>query len=276
MLDKHKINAIMQLTINIKFLIFSEETMESRVNRSVNTINKAGKVGYIISIFLVIAAVNCMVFTAILAAAAIRVSDQNIKVRVSTGIDIESSGNFLEMLNSFIKIDGVENLGDLVPEDGQTTIAGKEGTGADISLDDRDFSEITVARKGNGLTINTRANETVFSIKRIIVCLVMTFVMFGTAAFAMHCVKWLMKELKTCETPFCEVVIKKLSLFANSLIPVIIMNTVCDALWNSVGKGSELNFSVNLGSILLVAVIYILVVVFRYGAQLQQESDETL
>ena len=250
--------------------------MENKVNRSINTINKAGKVGYIISIFLVIAAVTCMVFTAILTAAAIRVSDQEITVKVSTGIDIESSGNFLEMLNSFIKINGVENLGDLVPEDSQTIIAGSENKDADIKIDDSDFSEINVSRKGNGLTVNAKARETVFSIKRIIVCLVLTFVMFGTAAFMTHTIKWLMKALETCETPFCDNVIRKMMLFANSLIPLIVMNTVCDAMWNTLGKGSELDFSINLGSILLVAVVYLLVVVFKYGAQLQQESDETL
>ncbi|MBR4766943.1 MAG: hypothetical protein IK085_09305 [Clostridia bacterium] len=251
--------------------------MENKANRSINTINTAGKVGYIVSIFLVIAAVTCMVFTAILTAAAIRVSDQEITVKVSTGIDIESSGNFLEMLNSFIKIDGVDNLGDLVPEDSQTIIAGKDGKNADISINDSDLSEISIARKGNGLTVNAKASENVFSIKRIIVCLVLTFVMFGTAAFSAHTIKWLMKALKTCETPFCENVIRKMMLFANSLIPLIIMNTVCDGMWNTLGgKASELNLSVNLGSVLLVAVVYLLVVVFKYGAQLQQEADETL
>ena len=103
MLDKHKKHDIINLTINIKFLICEEKNMENKTNRSINTINKAGKVGYIISIFLVIAAVTCMVMTAILTAAAIRVSNQEITVKVSTGIDIESSGNSLEMINSFIK-----------------------------------------------------------------------------------------------------------------------------------------------------------------------------
>ena len=276
MLDKHKKHDIINLTINIKFLIFEEKNMENKTNRSINTINKAGKVGYIISIFLVIAAVTCMVMTAILTAAAIRVSNQEITVKVSTGIDIESSGNFLEMINSFIKIDGVDNLGDLVPGDSRTVIAGKDNKDADIRIDDSDFSEISVAKKGNGLTVNVKAGETVFSIKRIIVCLVLTFVMFGTAAFTVHTIKWLMKALETCETPFCENVIRKMMLFANSLIPLIIMNTVCDGMWNTLGKGSELDLSVNLGSILLVAVLYLLVVVFKYGAQLQQESDETL
>ena len=276
MLDKHKKHDIINLTINIKFLIFEEKNMENKTNRSINTINKAGKVGYIISIFLVIAAVTCMVMTAILTAAAIRVSNQEITVKVSTGIDIESSGNFLEMINSFIKIDGVDNLGDLVPGDSRTVIAGKDNKDADIRIDDSDFSEISVAKKGNGLTVNVKAGETVFSIKRIIVCLVLTFVMFGTAAFTAHTIKWLMKALETCETPFCENVIRKMMLFANSLIPLIIMNTVCDGMWNTLGKGSELDLSVNLGSILLVAVLYLLVVVFKYGAQLQQESDETL
>ncbi|MBQ8944723.1 MAG: hypothetical protein IJ050_09555, partial [Clostridia bacterium] len=248
--------------------------MEKGKIRSINTINVAGKVGRIICVFLVIAVITCMVITGILTAGVIRISNQDITVRVSREIDIESSGNFLDMLNSFIKIDGVDNLSDLVPEDGQVITAGKEGK--DITIDDSDFSEINVTRKGNALTVNTKAHETVFSVKRVIVNLVVTFVMLGTAAFAIHTVKWLMKALEICETPFCENVIKKMTLFANSLIPVIIMNTLCNAVWNSLGKGSELNISLNIGSVLLVAVVYLLIAVFRYGAQLQQEADETL
>ena len=248
--------------------------MEKGKIRSINTINVAGKVGRIISVFLVIAVITCMVITGILTAGVIRISNQDITVRVSREIDSESSGNFLDMLNSFIKIDGVDNLSDLVPEDGQVITAGKEGK--DITIDDSDFSEINVTRKGSALTVNTKAHETVFSVKRVIVNLVVTFVMLGTAAFAIHTVKWLMKALEICETPFCENVIKKMTLFANSLIPVIIMNTLCNAVWNSLGKGSELNISLNIGSVLLVAVVYLLIAVFRYGAQLQQEADETL
>ncbi len=248
--------------------------MEKGKIRSINTINVAGKVGRIICVFLVIAVITCMVITGILTAGVIRISNQDITVRVSREIDIESSGNFLDMLNSFIKIDGVDNLSDLVPEDGQVITAGREGK--DITIDDSDFSEINVTRKGNALTVNTKAHETVFSVKRVIVNLVVTFVMLGTAAFAIHTVKWLMKALEICETPFCENVIKKMTLFANSLIPVIIMNTLCNAVWNSLGKGSELNISLNIGSVLLVAVVYLLIAVFRYGAQLQQEADETL
>ena len=100
--------------------------------------------------------------------------------------------------------------------------------------------------------------------------------MLGSIAFMLHTLKWLMKVLKSCETPFCDDVIKKMTLFANSLIPAIILNMVCGGMWSSLGKGTEFGLTVNLGSVLLVAVLYLLVVVFKYGAQLQQESDETL
>ena len=40
--------------------------------------------------------------------------------------------------------------------------------------------------------------------------------------------------------------------------------------------GFRYNLNIDLFSLLLVAVIYILITVFKYGAGLQQESDETL
>ena len=85
-----------------------------------------------------------------------------------------------------------------------------------------------------------------------------------------------MKALRKCETPFCESVIKSMSRFAISLIPAVFMNMVCGGMWSSLFSGSGFAMTVNLGSVLLVAVIFLLIAVFKYGALLQQESDETL
>ena len=88
--------------------------------------------------------------------------------------------------------------------------------------------------------------------------------------------KALMKSLKNCETPFSEDIIKNMTRFANSLFFVVLFNMTTNGYWASIKAGTLFRPTVNLESILFVSVIYILIVVFKYGAKLQQESDETL
>ena len=235
-------------------------------NSGIKKINTAGLIGYIICILLIVCSVSCMVVTAIGTAAAIAVSKENVSARVSTNIDISSTGNFLEKLNKYMNISGVENLSDLITEDGET-----------VKVNDRDISEVTVAKtEGGSFSVDVKTNEITFSTARIIASLVVSFIFLGAVTVMLHLLKALMKSLKTCETPFADDVIRNMTRFANSLIPVVVLNMLCGGLWNAVTRGAEIGLTVNLGSVLVVAVIYLLVIVFRYGAQLQKESDETL
>jgi hypothetical protein len=235
-------------------------------NSGIKKINTAGLIGYIVCILLIVCSVSCMVVTAIGTAAAIAVSKENVSARVSTNIDISSTGNFLEKLNKYMNISGVENLSDLITEDGET-----------VKVNDRDVSEVTVAKnEGGSFSVGVKTNEITFSTARIIASLVVSFIFLGAVTVMLHLLKALMKSLKTCETPFADDVIRNMTRFANSLIPVVVLNMLCGGLWNAVTRGAEIGLTVNLGSVLVVAVIYLLVIVFRYGAQLQKESDETL
>ena len=235
-------------------------------NSGIKKINTAGLIGYIVCILLIVCSVSCMVVTAIGTAAAIAVSKENVSARISTNIDISSTGNFLEKLNKYMNISGVENLSDLITEDGET-----------VKVNDRDVSEVTVAKtEGGSFSVDVKTNEITFSTARIIASLVVSFIFLGAVTVMLHLLKALMKSLKACETPFTDDVIRNMTRFANSLIPVVVLNMLCGGLWNAVTRGAEIGLTVNLGSVLVVAVIYLLVIVFRYGAQLQKESDETL
>ena len=87
----------------------------------------------------------------------------------------------------------------------------------------------------------------------------------------------LCKAFQNCSSPFEENVIKKMQNFAVSLIPWTILTLVTNAV--AVGLFSNkfnLNFTIDLDVVLLVLVVLVLVYIFKYGAILQQESDETL
>lgn len=234
-------------------------------NKGIKGINTAGLIGYIISVLLSIAVIATMVITGIGTAGAIAIADKEIKVNMSTAIDISATGDFLGTLNNFMKVGEVENLEDIITEDGKT-----------VKVDDSDLSEVSAYKTENGFLVNAKTNEKVFTIKNIIVNLVATFIFLLTVEIAVHFLASLMKALRKCETPFCESVIKSMSRFAVSLIPAVFMNMVCGGMWSSLSSGSGFAMTVNLGSVLLVAVIFLLIAVFKYGALLQQESDETL
>lgn len=73
----------------------------------------------------------------------------------------------------------------------------------------------------------------------------------------------LAKALETCDSPFEEKVLKAMKGFAFSLIPIGVI-----VFW--------VNGVLGLTTAFIVAAIILFVYIFKYGAELQQESDETV
>ncbi len=234
-------------------------------NSKVKKINTAGLIGYIVSIILIVCTIVGMVAVGILTAGAITISNDNINVKVATNIDINSTGNFLGKLTHFIAIDGIEDF---------TTLT--EDANEGMKLDNDNISELSVREENGGLIINAKTNEITISMKKVIVALVLDFIFLGAVTVTLYMVKALMKSLKNCETPFSEEVIKNMTRFATSLVCVVVLKIIFGGFWSTLTTGLTYDLNIDLESILLVAVIYILITVFKYGAGLQRESDETL
>ena len=68
------------------------------------------------------------------------------------------------------------------------------------------------------------------------------------------------------------------TLFPNSLIPWTIISSIADNfITNLMNVGNfELGISVDFKVVLVIILIFVLVYIFKYGAVLQRESDETL
>lgn len=234
-------------------------------NSRIKNINTAGKFGRYITIFLIIIAISAFVMTAIGTAAAIAVSKQEVNVKVQTNFDVTSNGNIFDKLKNYMSVGDLENIEDLAKYDGQT-----------IKVDDEDISEITVTQIDNGYSVNAKTNEITLTTKNLIGNLVLTLVYIASIIFALFMFRNLMKIMSTCETPFAEDVIKRMTTFANSLVPVAILSMITKGFWDSFNTGNMFNFNIDFGVVLLVAVVYVLVMIFKYGAELQQEADETL
>ncbi len=234
-------------------------------NTNIKKINTAGLVGYILSVILIVGAIVAMVCIVLCTIGAITISDNNINVKIATNVEVNSTGNFLEKLGSFISIDGIDNLNAFTED-------AKDG----IKVNDEDLSELQIQENDGGFVVNAKTNEITISMKRIIVALIAAIVLLVFTIYALFTVKALMKALKDCSTPFSEEVIKRMTRFSYAIICVVVLNTLLSGCWSSLTTKFTYKININLESVLLVAIIYILTVVFKYGAKLQQESDETL
>lgn len=85
----------------------------------------------------------------------------------------------------------------------------------------------------------------------------------------------LCKEFKTCETPFSEGVIKRMKQVGYSMLPWFIVFPTAEAAANFMVT-NNLNISLDIGMLIMALVVLALTYIFKYGAMLQQESDETL
>ena len=88
----------------------------------------------------------------------------------------------------------------------------------------------------------------------------------------------LMKAFKVCTTPFSEDIIRKLRNVAISLIPWALLEPMCEEVIRYALSPNKMQFgvSISMGMVLVVISFLIIVEIFKYGAMLQQESDETL
>ena len=94
---------------------------------------------------------------------------------------------------------------------------------------------------------------------------------------ALFFLKGLMNCFMKCDTPFCDEVVNRLRNFAIVLIPTFAAASTIDSVMKRVVSFNAINTgSINIMAVFLVAVIFVLSAVFRYGTELQKEHDETV
>ena len=96
-------------------------------------------------------------------------------------------------------------------------------------------------------------------------------------AVVLFTIRALMKAIEKSDTPFCDNVIKKMNLFGYSLIPLAFLSGTSENAWDSLlTLGANVNPGIDLKVVFGILVVFMLVMIFSYGAALQKESDETL
>lgn len=242
--------------------------METESRKKINTI---GKVGRILSMILFVLTILACAATAAVTVVAVIMPKETINIKLDGTADVSSDGVLFSKLGKFLDL---EQDGSAVKLNIAENI---DGVSVSVAGDDNilEDSELTVYE--NGFKIN--ATQKTISVKtgKIIYALAVSLFSFIFSAVTLFMLYKLMKALENCETPFSGEVITSIKRFGYSLIPFVVLRSMNEKAWDSLfSTGFDTGVGIDLTVVIGILVIFLLVVIFNYGAQLQKESDETL
>ena len=230
--------------------------------QAIQKINKIGKISSVFALIGKIVVGAGLVATIIGAIICFAIPKDLVEVTTAGAmvLDVDFTalgGNFSELRDEAAKAEALAELEDSFSDDGFVA--------SNVSIDE------------NGAQIAGTMAEYSFTIRdgawAVLIAAAALGMTFVTLCFA----SGLCKAFRDCQSPFEENVIKKMKNLAIALIPWCVISSVSDTVFSSIINGKpSFSLSVDLGMVLVVLVVLVLVYIFKYGAVLQQESDETL
>ena len=225
--------------------------MENSIKRKINIFGKVAKIITMIIIVFLLVAEGFMLVGGIIVAA---VPKDSVTVDSAADLDVNVD-------TAYFGLDGEQfyvNTGS-----GHLTL-GEISTG---SLDVRNAS-------GN-LNVSGEIKNLHFDLNDALALIIYGIVYVAAIVVALFFFRALMKEFMVCDSPFSEGVVKKMRNFAISLIPCTAMIMVMKSAISAVFSHS-FNFDLDFISVAFVFIIFVLTMIFKYGAALQKEHDETV
>lgn len=227
-------------------------------NNSIQTkVNKIGKAGRAVSIILIvllsIGAFGLLVGGVICAALpkdAVQVSVQpNVDVLVNKSLAGEDWGRIDELL---------------------TEAQGKVG---------EEFEGVTLDKTEDGLMVHVSDLDELksFNIQDALKAICAGLIGIASAIVTVVMFLKLCDAFKTCRSPFDEPVIQRMNIFAWTLIVCAVVGAFAKGAVSAAMAGlGKMSFDLSLTPIFTALVVFFLCMIFRYGARLQREADETL
>lgn len=227
-------------------------------NNNIQTkVNRIGKAGRIVSIILIvllsIGAFGLLVGGIVCAALpkdAVEVSTQpNVVVKVNKSLLGKEWGNIDEALAA-----AQEQL--MKEHDGVTMDKTNDGLLVQIT----DIDQLSSMGVRDAL-------KAIWAGLMAVASAIVTLVMFMKLCDA----------FRTCRSPFDEPVIRRMNIFAWTLIVCAVVSSFAAAVGSAALAGfGKMSFNLSLNPIITALIVFFLCMIFRYGAQLQREADETL
>lgn len=227
--------------------------------QAIQKINKIGKISTILALIGKIIVAVGLVFTLIGAGICFMIPEELVKITPIGGIQIEIG---LKSIGETLILEGDENEISTQIKDSMVT-------------DGLENVEVSVMEDIINIAGDYEAGT--FSLRDLAGILVLAAATLAMTFVTLSFISSLCKAFRDCQSPFENNVIKKMQNFGYSLIPWALLSTVTNSISDSfMSRRLSLSLTVDLGVVLIVLVVLVLVYIFKYGAVLQQESDETL
>lgn len=151
-----------------------------------------------------------------------------------------------------------------------------DATGFGQFVDGDPFTSVEV--EGDVIRFSGAAEAGTVDLHKVGVSLLVLLLFLIAVTVTLFFVASLCKALRYCETPFSEDIVQRIRRVAWSLIPwALLGGGNFQSPFEMLTDGSiDVFVGINLETVLLILIIFALSFIFRYGAMLQQESDETL
>lgn len=241
-------------------------------NKNIKTINGIGKAGRIISMILIVFMILAGIATLAGTIFAASLPKEDINVTVNGTADISSDGSLFTEFKKAVAV--AQEDGDIDVD----IIGGSDGIAlAKIDGDDFPFDNANITETEKGYKVDFDASTFTFSLGKVIYGLIATLVYIICIVVTLFMLRKLFQELEKCETPFTDSVIARMKAFGFSLIPFVVLQGITDAAWGSMFKtGFDFSLNLDFTMIIVILVVFMLTMIFSYGAELQKQSDETL
>jgi len=268
LLTNLKIYIIFKLTININFLMKGRVDMKTDI---ISKVNKIGKAGVIITkigkVFLWIACIVCLLTGLLLLA----LPDDFIVIHMEGKAAIEVSFPTAISQADFYVIE----------EDGVAELKWNEVTWGEVDssleVNGQEYGIVGMVKTENGYLMDAQSESYTIRIRNFAYIVLLSAVLCAVALVTMHFVGNLCRLFQDCETPFTLEISEALKKLAIAIIPMAFFTNLSESVTNSVMSGDvNIVIGVDVMTVLLVLLVFMLSAIFNYGTMLQQESDETL
>ena len=251
-------------------------------SKTLSKFHKFGNVGKVIMTVLmvitIIATIMCAVATGFVSslpkdALTVRVTN-NAEFRINESNFQSLWGLLVDSLSYSVDSDPEEMLSE---DGGMFTPPENQDFNAHISFFNQTYSSAKFHSDGNTRVMEAKSEPADYRSSDLVSVLIFLTLYVASGAVALFMLRRLFAVLAQCDSPFRENLIRKMKAFAFSLLPVAVFGTIGDTLSSAfLSAGKNIDIRIQGGIIIAFAVTMCLVTVFKYGVQLQKESDETL
>lgn len=166
-----------------------------------------------------------------------------------------------------------DDIGESESQDGET---GFFNSGS-LNINGDQYVPSDTSVSGDTLYLSYDKSTARVTSERLLFTLITALVYMVVCLILLFCVRRLCKALETAVTPFEETVIAGIKRCAWTLIPWAVIGGFLRNVINTLFSTTMTSgFDFNLATVLVIVLLFGLAYIFRYGAMLQNESDETL